>query len=257
MTADPSSLPRHLGFILDGNGRWAERRDLPRSAGHEQGAKAVRALVRACAERGIPYVTLYAFSHLNWGRPRREVEALMELLPRFLDETVDDLCALWVRLRFVGETDELPAALHARVDDALTRTQAGTRMVLTLAVSYSSRRDVVQAMRTLAVAVQRGTLLPEEIDEEVLRAELCTAGLPDPDLIVRTAGEMRLSDFLMLESAYAELHFTDAFWPDFDEAELERALAAYAKRVRRFGRVSSLPVAASEPAAPRRVSTRS
>lgn len=238
-STDPS-LPRHIGFILDGNGRWAERRNLPRSAGHEQGAKIVRATVRACAERGIPFVTLYAFSHLNWGRPRREVEALMELLPRFLDETLDDLVALGVRLQVVGETDDLPPSLHGRIADALRRTEGGTRMVLTLAVSYSSRRDVVQAMRTLAVAVQRGALLPEEIDEDTLRAELSTAGLPDPDLVVRTAGEMRMSDFLMLESSYAELHFTDALWPDFDEAELDRALGAYAKRVRRFGKVSTL-----------------
>jgi undecaprenyl diphosphate synthase len=241
-TASPtdSSLPRHVGFILDGNGRWAERRNLPRSAGHEQGAKAVRALVRACTERGIPYVTLYAFSHLNWGRPRREVEALMELLPRFLDDTLDDLVSLGVRLQIVGETEDLPASLHGRISDALRRTAAGTRMVLTLAVSYSSRRDVVQAMRALAVAVQQGALLPEEIDEDTVRAELSTSGLPDPDLVVRTAGEMRMSDFLMLESSYAELHFTDALWPDFDEAELDRALGAYARRVRRFGRVSTL-----------------
>ena len=236
-----STLPRHVGFILDGNGRWAERRGQPRTVGHEQGAKAVRAIVRACAERQIPYVTLYAFSHLNWGRPRREVEALMDLLPRFLEETVDEMVALGVRLRVAGETEDLPPSLHAPVERALERTRDGDKMVVTLALSYSSRRDVVQAMRAIAVAVQRGALLPEEVDEDVLRAEMSTAGLPDPDLVVRTAGEMRLSDFLMLESSYAELHFTDALWPDFDEAELERALAAYATRVRRFGRVSELP----------------
>lgn len=241
--ATPASptLPRHVGFILDGNGRWAERRNLPRTAGHEQGAKVVRSVVRSCVERGIPFVTLYAFSHLNWGRPRREVEALMELLPRFLDDTEDELVSLGIRLQVVGEVDDLPPTLHRRVRQALARTETGTKMVLTLAVSYSARRDVVQAMRALAIAVHRGTLLPEEIDEDRLRAELSTAGLPDPDLVVRTAGEMRLSDFLMLESSYAELHFTDAFWPDFDEAELDRALTAYAKRTRRFGRISTLP----------------
>jgi len=236
-----TTMPRHVGFILDGNGRWAERRGQARTVGHEQGAKAVRTIVRACAERRIPFVTLYAFSRLNWGRPRREVEALMDLLPRFLQDTVEEMVALGVRLQVAGEVDDLPRSLHGPVEQALRRTRDGDEMVLTLALSYSSRRDVVQAMRAIAVAVQRGALLPEEIDEGVLRAEMSTAGLPDPDLVVRTAGEMRLSDFLMLESSYAELHFTDALWPDFDEAELDRALSAYATRVRRFGRVSDLP----------------
>ncbi|MBI2894247.1 MAG: di-trans,poly-cis-decaprenylcistransferase [Deltaproteobacteria bacterium] len=237
-------LPTHLGIIMDGNGRWAERRGLPRTAGHERGAEVVHAVVRACRERGIPFVTLYAFSHLNWGRPRREVEALMDLLPRFLDDSVEELHELGVRLRVAGEVDDLPPRLQGPIATACARTAGGEAMTLTLALSYGARRDVVQAMRNIAVAVRAGTLLPEQIDEELLRGELQTAGLPDLDLVIRTAGEMRLSDFLMLEAAHAELYFTDAFWPDFDDTELDRALGAYARRVRRFGGVTPMVDAA-------------
>jgi undecaprenyl diphosphate synthase len=231
-------LPRHIALILDGNGRWARARSLPRLAGHEHGVEAVRRAVRGCHERGIRCVTLYAFSVANWSRPKLEVDGLMRLCREFAEREREDLLVRAIRVVTIGDLDELCTPTRRAVERLVEDTAHGTRMTLALALSYGGRSDVVSAMRALAVRARAGLVIPEEITEESVRAYLTTSPLPDPDLVIRTGGEKRLSDFLLFESAYAELYFTETLWPDFDETILDDALATYARRQRRYGRTA-------------------
>ncbi len=235
----PATLPRHVAIIMDGNGRWAERRHRPRSMGHRAGQKAVRASVRACRERGIAVLTLFAFSSENWRRPQEEVGALMELFLHALDSEVEELHGNSVRLRFIGALEAFAPSLRERMLAAMRRTADNTALALNVAVNYGGRWDIAQAARTLALEAVRGDLDPVDIDEHRLAAQLCLADLPPPDLLIRTGGEHRISNFLLWQLAYAELYFTDTLWPDFDAHALDAALDAYSHRERRFGRTGT------------------
>jgi len=232
-------VPRHVAVIMDGNGRWATEQGLPRVKGHEAGADTVRAIVRACGERGIEALTLYSFSTENWGRPGDEVEALMALLARFLMDERDELMLNKVRLRGIGELERLPKTVRMLLDQATRITADNDGLLLTLALSYGSRAEITDAVRRIAGEVARGELSPEDIDESCITKRLYTAGVPDPDLLVRTSGEMRLSNFLLWQLAYSELYVTEVFWPDFREPHLDEALAVYARRQRRFGKTGA------------------
>jgi undecaprenyl diphosphate synthase len=228
-------IPQHLAIIMDGNGRWAEQRELPRIFGHRQGVETVRSVVKECRALGIPHLTLYAFSSENWGRPAAEVAALMELLGMFLAQELKTLMAEDIRLRVIGNTALLPAEVRQVLDDTIARTAGNSRLVLTLALSYGARDEILRAVRHLAVEVEEGRLSAPDIDEQHIAAALDTSGLPDPDLLIRTSGEMRISNFLLWQLAYAELYFTEVLWPDFSAAELRRALEDFAARNRRYG----------------------
>ncbi|MEN0066284.1 MAG: isoprenyl transferase [Myxococcota bacterium] len=238
-TASTKGLPRHIAVIMDGNGRWATERGWPRVRGHEAGADSVREIVRACGEMGIDALTLYSFSTENWARPDDEVQALMTLLASYLENEQSDLMENRVQLRGIGEIDRLPAHVHVLLRQAEKLTEHNDGLKLTLALSYGSRREIVDAVRRIADEVQHGTLDPSDIDETAVTERLYTAGIPDPDLLVRTSGEMRLSNFMLWQLAYTELYVTDVYWPDFRRPHLEQALAAYAKRRRRFGQTDA------------------
>lgn len=225
-------LPAHIAIIMDGNGRWAEARGLPRTAGHRAGADAVRVVVRECRRLGIPHLTLYAFSSENWKRPKTEISALFSLLLEFLGSEMPTLLEQGIRLNVLGDLDGLPLAQRTALRHAMSRTAACADMTLNLALNYGGRAELARAAR--AIAAQG--LAPEAITEEALAAQLYTAGQPDPDLLIRTSGELRLSNFLLFQCAYSELYFTSALWPDFGAAELAAALNDYAGRSRRFGK---------------------
>jgi undecaprenyl diphosphate synthase len=236
MLLDPSQLPRHVAIIMDGNGRWAQRRGLPRVEGHRKGAVAVRNVVRAAREIGLSAITLYAFSAQNWERPPEEIATLMQLLRDYCIDERDEIMENDIRLVAIGDIERLPDFVKAPLD-ALQAESAGNRgMTLTLALSYGGRESLVSAARELAGKVARGALKPEDITEAHLGGALQTSGLPQLDLLVRTSGEERLSNFLLWEAAYAELYFTDTYWPDFGKEELYRALESFRGRERRFGR---------------------
>ncbi len=228
-------IPTHLAIIMDGNGRWAEQRRLPRLLGHRKGVEAVQAIVDECLALGIRYLTLYAFSSENWGRPREEVDALMGLLGSFLKKELSQLHGRGIRLQAIGELDRLPDPIARILDDVARQTAGNDRMVLTLALSYGSRNELTRAMKRIAGEVAAGRLDPAEVTEERIDAALDTAGLPDPDLMIRTSGEMRISNFLLWQLAYAELYYTDTLWPDFSADQLHLALKEYGSRQRRFG----------------------
>lgn len=232
-------LPAHLAIIMDGNGRWAKERGLPRAAGHREGVVSVREITEACAELGVDYLTLYTFSTENWKRPAFEVDALMTLLIRTVRKERRTLLDNDVRLRVVGDVEQLPAACREALRATCEETATNTRMTLSLALSYSGRWDLVNAARALARRAARGELDPDAIDEQALAGALATAGLPDPDLLVRTGGEMRLSNFLLWELAYAEFYLTDRYWPDFRREALYEAIRSYQDRDRRFGAISA------------------
>lgn len=232
------ALPRHIGIILDGNGRWAVQRGLPRTKGHEHGLEAVQLAVRCCRERGIPYLTLYAFSVANWARPKDEVDSLMRICAQFAEKNREELMARGVMVQIIGDLEEVPTPTRRAMERLVRDTQGGKAMTLALGLSYGGRRDMVNAVRALAVRARTGQVIPEEITEASLRSYMTTSDIPDPDLIIRTGGERRLSDFLLFEAAYAELFFTDTLWPDFTEATLEEALATYGRRQRRYGRTA-------------------
>jgi undecaprenyl diphosphate synthase len=233
---DPSKLPRHLAIIMDGNGRWAQEHGLPRVEGHREGAKAVRAVVRAARETGLRALTLYAFSAQNWQRPVEEVATLMQLLRDYVVEERDEIMDNDIRLIAIGEVDRLPPFAKEPLD-ALMRDSAGNRgMTLCLALSYGGRESIVAAARELAKSVADGCLTLDEITEDRVAGSLQTGGLPQLDLLVRTSGEERLSNFLLWEAAYAELYFTETYWPAFGKTELYLALESYRTRERRFGR---------------------
>jgi undecaprenyl diphosphate synthase len=233
--AGASGLPRHVAVIMDGNGRWAQRRALPRHLGHRAGAKAVRATVESCARRGIEALTIFAFSSENWQRPPEEVTRLMELFVESIDKEVDELHRNGIRIRFIGELTRLRAGLGAKIAAAESRTAANRRMTLFIAVSYGGRWDIVEAARRLATRAVTGEIAPAAIDEALFAEQLQLAGAPEPDLFIRTGGEQRISNFLLWNLAYSELYFCDTLWPDFDDAALEAALRFYASRQRRFG----------------------
>jgi len=229
------TLPRHIAIIMDGNGRWAEAHRFPRIYGHRRGVESVRRVVKICRELGIPYLTLYAFSSENWGRPVEEVGALMGLLGRFLTSELEGMLQQDICLRVIGDTSRLPDNIRRILDDAVARTAANRTMTLVLALSYGGRDELVRAVRRVCDKVQVEEIPTEEIDAALLSSCLDTGMIPDPDLLIRTSGEMRISNFLLWQIAYAELYFTEVYWPDFDEVELRRALDEYARRQRRFG----------------------
>jgi undecaprenyl diphosphate synthase len=229
------SVPRHLAIIMDGNNRWARREGYPGVAGHRAGAEVVREIISACESRGIRYLTLFAFSSENWGRPRAEVRALLALLSRYLRNEVTKLVSDGVRLRVIGRRDRFSPRLQQLIAKAEAETEAGERATLTLALDYGGRWDVAQVTQSLARDALSGAIQLDDIDEEAISQRLATADLPDPDLCIRTAGETRISNFLLWQFAYAEFWFTEVLWPDFDETVLDLALADYAVRERRFG----------------------
>lgn len=230
--------PRHVAIIMDGNGRWAEARGLPRTAGHQAGALAAERLIRFLGARlEIPYLTLFAFSSENWSRPQPEVAFLMELLNDFIRSRLAEFVEAGIRLRVIGDLSRVPAALRREVDGALAATARNDRLRLTIALSYGGRQEIVAAARRIAADAAAGRLCPEAIDERVFAEYLETSDVPDPDLVIRTSGEERLSNFLLWQSAYAELHFSRALWPDFTPAEFLKVLEEYQSRSRRFGAV--------------------
>jgi undecaprenyl diphosphate synthase len=237
MSAAPSAArpPRHVAIIMDGNGRWAELRGQPRLAGHREGAQSVRAVARAARQLGLEAITLYAFSSQNWGRPADEVTGLMELLRDYLHDERAEILDNGIRLRAIGDLDRLPPLVREPLDELMAASAHNGAMQLTLALSYGGRESIVAAARRAIAEAVAGRLDPARLDEGVLGRLLPTAPLPPLDLIVRTSGEQRISNFLLWEAAYAELYFTDVLWPDFRRPELEAALAAYAARQRRYG----------------------
>ncbi len=244
----PGQVPKHVAVIMDGNGRWAARRKRPRAIGHRAGARAVNLCIDWCLERGIGALTLFAFSSENWGRPEDEVGALMKLFMGALEREVEELDRREVRVRFIGERERFAPALRARMDAAEARTRRHGRLHLNVAASYGGRQDIAAAARALAEDVAAGRLRPEEIDEAAVGARVALADLPPPDLFIRTGGDLRISNFLLWQLAYTELWFTDTLWPELDAATLDRALADYAARERRFG-LTSAQVAAPGTAA--------
>ncbi len=235
MNSEPP-IPRHIAIVMDGNGRWAKARHRPRSFGHNAGRKAVREVVEGCLREGVEALTLFAFSSENWKRPEEEVGALMALFLRALDKETDELHAQGVRLRFVGDLAAFDAPLRERMQAAMARTAGNRKLALNIAVNYGGRWEIAQAARLAAAAVARGELAVEAIDEAALDRYMCLAELPPLDLFIRTGGECRLSNFLLWQAAYAELHFTDTLWPDFDQACLRRAIEDFGRRERRYGR---------------------
>jgi undecaprenyl diphosphate synthase len=233
--ASSRPLPRHIAIIMDGNGRWAQARGLPRIAGHRRGADAVRRTLEAAGELGVPYLTLFGFSSENWKRPHDEVDDLMGLLRHYLRGEIAELHKNGVRLRVIGDRARLSSEIVALIDNAETLTRDNQAINLTVALSYGGRAEIVAAARAVAAKAASGRLSPETIDEEVITAHLFTAELPDPDLLIRTSGEQRISNFLLWQCAYAELVFTKTLWPDFGRADLEQAITEFGGRERRYG----------------------
>jgi len=232
------SLPRHVAIIMDGNGRWAAARKLPRHAGHKAGVSALRACVEACSARGIGALTVFAFSSENWARPAEEVSLLMGLFVEALDQELAELSAKGVRLRFIGERQRLSVRLQSYLATAEARTAANDHLSLNIAMSYGGRSDIAGAVRQLAARCAAGSLRPADISEEQVGRALQLADQPDPDLFIRTGGEHRISNFLLWNLAYTELYFTDCLWPDFDAGQMDAALSFYGARERRFGRTA-------------------
>ncbi|CDZ76772.1 Ditrans,polycis-undecaprenyl-diphosphate synthase ((2E,6E)-farnesyl-diphosphate specific) [Legionella massiliensis] len=230
--------PQHIAIVMDGNGRWAQSRGLLRVEGHRAGAEAVRAVVRGCIEHQIPVLSLFAFSSENWSRPEEEVTFLMQLFMDALHSEIDELHQNGVSLRFTGDRNPLSPALQEQMRDAETLTKNNTQLILNLVVNYGGKWDLVEAAKTIAKRVTAGELNIEAIDETVFAQALSTAGLPDPDLFIRTSGEQRISNFFLWQLAYAELYFSDIHWPDFNAEEFEKALASFSQRERRYGKTS-------------------
>jgi len=228
-------MPRHIAVIMDGNGRWARERSLPRIEGHRRGSEAVRACTAACLEAGVPYLTLYAFSKENWQRPPDEVRSLMNLLDRFLAERTAEIMERNIRLRAIGHLDDLPDNARRRLDTAMEKSAGNTALTLTLALSYGARTEIADAVRSIARDAKSGSLDPESVNEETISSRLYTADLPDPDLLVRTSGEMRISNFLLWQISYAEIVVTPKLWPEFGKEDLFAAIREYAGRHRRYG----------------------
>jgi len=235
---DPDRMPSHVAIIMDGNGRWAKKRLMNRVKGHEQGADVVRKIVRVSSDLGISVLTLYAFSTENWERPKMEVSALMFILKNFLKTELPEMLDKNIRFGAIGQTDRLPDDVRKQMDIAREATRHNTGMILNLALSYGGRTELVDMVKAVASDVRDGILAPDAITEDIVAQRLYTAGLPDPDLMIRTSGEQRISNFLLWQLAYAEFFFTETLWPDFSGEELVRILKAYQERDRRFGKVS-------------------
>ncbi len=231
----PRRVPRHVALIMDGNGRWAKQRGLSRQAGHRAGTENIRRIIEAFGERGVEVLTLYAFSTENWTRPRREVSALMRLIPRVINREIKELHKNGVRLVHIGRLDPLEPKIREKVEQAIALTKDNDRMTVALAFNYGGRDEIIDAVRRVVT----DRVKPDRIDEALFSSYLYTSEIGDPDLVIRTAGEMRLSNFLLWQSAYAEFYATPTLWPDFDEAEIDRALDAYARRERRFGGIEA------------------
>ncbi len=229
-------VPRHLAIIMDGNGRWAEAQNLPRIRGHEAGADSVREIVRVCRELGVEVLTLYSFSTENWRRPREEVGALMNLLKRYVFQERREILDNGIQLRAIGQIERLPAFVRLPLRKLISESRNNSGMVLNLALSYGSRAEMVEAIRSIAELVAARKLKPKQITEEMVSSHLSTGGLPDPDLVIRTSGEYRLSNFLLWQLAYAEIYITDVAWPAFHRENLEEAFRSFAGRQRRFGK---------------------
>ena len=232
-----ANIPQHVAIIMDGNGRWAKLRGKERSEGHVAVMEALRRTIQSVAEAGVKYLTVYAFSTENWGRPKQEVEALMALICRGVELEADNLRKAGVRVKVMGRRANFSAEVAEAIRSIEEQTAAGEQLTLILALDYSSRSEICDAVRDIARRVQQGELAVEQIDEHLISESLLSAGVPDPDLVIRTSGEYRLSNFLLWQASYAELYFTDVLWPDFDREELQRALEAYAARERRYGLV--------------------
>ena len=231
-------IPRHVAIIMDGNGRWAKRQGLARMFGHRQGVETVHNITEAAAELGIDYLTLYAFSTENWNRPKEEVDALMSLLVDTIAKETPVLMKNNIRLSTIGDLSRLPENTQRKFRACMDETSSNTGLNLVIALSYSSRWEIIQATRNIASAIQQGAILVEDINEEVIASYMTTANMPDPDLLIRTSGELRISNFLLWQLAYAELYFTDCLWPEFTKEEFYRAIVDYQHRERRFGKTS-------------------
>ncbi|MFK0734396.1 MAG: polyprenyl diphosphate synthase [Gloeotrichia echinulata GP01] len=230
-------LPKHVAVIMDGNGRWAKRQGLPRIMGHKRGVDALKDLLRCCKDWGIEALTAYAFSTENWKRPQEEVDFLMTLFQRVLRQELKEMVEENVQIQFVGNLKALPRSLQEEISRSMAETLNNRAIRFTVATNYGGRQEILQACRAIAEKVQQGLLQPDEIDEAVFERHLYTAGIADPDLLIRTSGEMRLSNFLLWQMAYGEIYITDTLWPDFDRTEFHRALSTYQQRERRFGTV--------------------
>jgi undecaprenyl diphosphate synthase len=231
-------LPKHIAIIMDGNGRWAKQKGMLRAFGHENGAKSVRTTVEACARLGVGHLTLYAFSTENWNRPKLEVEMLMKLLINSLKNEVKTLTKNDIRLNAIGNLDLLPSSAKKELFEVIEATKNNTRMVLTLALSYGSQEEIISAVKAIALKVKNNIISTDDIDETIINQHLYTQNLPEVDLLIRTSGEQRISNFLLWQIAYAELYFTPVLWPDFKEEDLFAAIVSYQKRERRFGKTS-------------------
>jgi undecaprenyl diphosphate synthase len=234
---DATKIPQHVAAIMDGNGRWAKQRGLPRIAGHRQGANIVKSLLRCCKDWGIANFTVYAFSTENWGRPEAEVDFLMRLFEGLLDSELAEMHDEGVRLRFLGDRSQVPLSLRKMMEKSMEKTASNQAVNFNVAINYGSRNEITQAAKSIAHQIKSGELSPEDIDDALFASHLDTVGLPDPDLLIRTSGEQRLSNFLLWQLAYTEIYITDTFWPDFDGGEFVKAIVDYQGRERRFGRV--------------------
>ena len=232
---DPEKLPKHVAIIMDGNGRWAKKRALSRIRGHENGINSVRDVVRTSREIGISYLTLYAFSEENWKRPKHEVDALMRLLKRFLKQELDEMLENGIRFQTIGRTSKLPEDVQRLLSETSDMTSRNKDMVLTLALSYGGRQEILDAVIKISQGIESKDLRPEAITQQTISESLYTAGIPDPDLLIRTSGEYRISNFLLWQIAYAEMYITPTLWPDFRKEEYLSAIEAFQKRERRFG----------------------
>lgn len=235
---DTTNLPKHLSIIMDGNGRWAKQKGLLRAMGHENGTKSVKATIEACAKLGIEFLTLYAFSTENWNRPKLEVETLMKLLVNSLKKELKTLEDNNIKLNAIGNLEKLPKSAQKELLDVIEATKGNTRMTLTLALSYGSREEIINAVRNISNKVKNNIISIDTIDDSIINEHLYTQNLPDVDLLIRTSGEHRISNFLLWQIAYAELYFTDVLWPDFKEHHLYEAIISFQKRERRFGKTS-------------------
>ncbi len=235
---DPGRMPRHIAIIMDGNGRWAKKRMMPRTLGHRAGMSALRKTVESCVDFGIPVLTVYAFSTENWKRPVEEVDYLMKLLVEFLHKELKDLHKNNIQIRALGDISAIPSVCQTEIEEAIKLTRNNNGMIFNIALNYGSRREITEAVKNIAMQVMAGKITPGMIDESMISSHLFTASTEDPDLMIRTAGEMRLSNFLLWQIAYTELVVLDILWPDFDRQALERCIAEYQQRDRRFGGLS-------------------